>query len=127
VVSEVGRYAFGADDSNRIVVWAAGRAGWYKLTPVRAYKDIFADMKEAVQCWYFVLDTCAKDSIAPSEVFNKFAIKYGIKASKAEERILKHGAFIFANMKENKETIKWPVKPFYHWLRLKVVSIIFKD
>jgi hypothetical protein len=109
------------------VVWAAGRAGWYTLTPSRAYKDIFADMREAAQCWYFILDTCQGEAVAPTEVFKQFSIKFSIKPAKSEERIRKHGAFIFANMKENKEQIKWPTKPFYQYLRIKVVKIHNQD
>jgi hypothetical protein len=106
------------------VVWAAGRAGWYTLTPSREYKEIFTDMREAAQCWYFILDTCSGESIPPSEIFKQFSTKYGIKSADSMTRIQKHGAFIFANMKENKENINWRSKPIYHYLRIKVVCVL---
>jgi len=122
-VNQVGRYAYGADSNNRVAIWAAGKAGWYTILPNEAYKPIFTEMKESVQAWYFILDSCAGESIPPSEVFKRFAIKYSVKQNKAEAKLQAHGSFIFANMKENKEQVKWKTKPMFHFFKMRVVSI----
>ena len=55
-IDHVTQFAYGETDDHEIVIWIAGKAGWYQIEPARSYKSIFADMLEAVRVLYFLAD-----------------------------------------------------------------------
>lgn len=50
------RFAYGQYDDGEIAIWAAGRAGWFKIRPARSYKAIYRDMIEGITLLYFLVD-----------------------------------------------------------------------
>jgi hypothetical protein len=55
-IKNVTRYSYGQTEDGETVLWALGAAGWFELSPSRGYKDIFADMVQAVEILYFITD-----------------------------------------------------------------------
>jgi hypothetical protein len=55
-VDNICEFAYAAEDTGEILLWAAGKAGWFEIRPGRAYKDIYHDMQEAVNLLFFVED-----------------------------------------------------------------------
>lgn len=55
-IDHVTQFAYGEYDNHEIVIWIAGKAGWYQIEPARSYKNIFADMIEAVSVLYYLAD-----------------------------------------------------------------------
>jgi len=57
VVTDVLQFSYGQYEDGSVEVWAAGRAGWYTINPSRAYKDVYADITQAIKLLYFAADT----------------------------------------------------------------------
>ncbi|KAF2088006.1 hypothetical protein K490DRAFT_12870, partial [Saccharata proteae CBS 121410] len=55
-LSNVTKYAYGQCEDGEIVFWAAGDAGWFKISPSRAYKETYDGMVEAIEILYFLAD-----------------------------------------------------------------------
>ena len=55
-IDHVTQFAYGEYDDHEIVIWIAGKAGWFKIEPSRSYKAIFADMLQAVGVLYYLAD-----------------------------------------------------------------------
>lgn len=55
-VQSVRSFSYGQYDSGEVSFWAAGKAGWLEIKPVRPYKDIYNDMTEAINILYFAAD-----------------------------------------------------------------------
>jgi len=55
-VTDVTRFAYGQYDDGEVAFWAAGQAGWFKIRPGRAYKEVYQGMLEAVGALYFAAD-----------------------------------------------------------------------
>jgi Cytosine specific DNA methyltransferase replication foci domain len=124
-VSNVGRYAFGYDEDHRMVLWAAGGAGWYILSPSEQYRAIFDYMREAVKAWYFTVDTYKTvDKLDPKGLFTKYSIAYRLKLHIVEELFKRHALFIYSNMGVDKEELAWRIRhqPIYEWMRSNVVG-----
>lgn len=54
--TNVGLFSYGQYEEGEVALWAAGEAGWFEIKPSRAYRDIFKEMVQAVECLYFAAD-----------------------------------------------------------------------
>jgi hypothetical protein len=100
-------------------LWASGRAGWFIVRPNPEYEPFFADMSEAVTCWYFAIDKHVKGrgKISFKDVFADYAKQNGMTYQAAQSIFHRHAQFIASNMKKNDENIAWGVTSFYQHLR----------
>ncbi|EMC98270.1 hypothetical protein BAUCODRAFT_146825 [Baudoinia panamericana UAMH 10762] len=128
-------FAYGQLDNGTIVLWAAGRAGWYAISPSRAYKETYDRMLEAVRMLYFVADAYREEKrigkgrsasvLQPynaQELFEKYAeevLRVPQGAAEAARKAYEHVDFLFTSMLTGKEGIDWPKNPLYQHLKRK--------
>lgn len=55
-VTNVGLFSYGQYEEGEVALWAAGEAGWFEIKPSRAYRDVFREMVQAVECLYYAAD-----------------------------------------------------------------------
>lgn len=55
-VQHVTRFSYAELEDGDIVIWAAGRAGWFEFHPSPQYAETYEAMEEAVRLLYFVTD-----------------------------------------------------------------------
>ncbi|KAJ8608317.1 hypothetical protein MRB53_039739 [Persea americana] len=55
-ITNVQQFAWGQYDDREIAIWAAGKAGWFKIRPDRQYREVYKDMIEAIAVLYFLAD-----------------------------------------------------------------------
>jgi len=55
-VGNVTKFAYGQYKDGEVAFWAAGLAGWFKIRPGRAYKEVYQGMLDAVGALYFTAD-----------------------------------------------------------------------
>ena len=53
-------FAYGTSESDRVVLWAAGKAGWYEIHPAPEYRPIFDHMVKSVRLVHFLDDSSRK-------------------------------------------------------------------
>ena len=117
-LDDVTNYSFGQNEEDgKPVVWAAGKAGWYEITPSVRYQSHFDDTIEAIDLFYFLVDQHQK--------LPKFRQKRGFKVDSflsayqkhtdyriddnddAMEELHKHHRFLLKQMYEEREGIDW--------------------
>lgn len=116
-VTKVVRYAYGEYHDGEVAFWAAGEAGWFKIRPARAYKEMYQEMLDAVQALYFAADFYRDrkgrkemKTVAARELFTKYAedVQYPSATTDEAERIyLRHKNFLIVRMEQGAEGIKW--------------------
>ena len=117
-IENVSNYSFGQeDDSGRPVIWAAGKAGWYEISPSDRYLPHYNDTIEAIDLFYFMVDQHQK---LPKKrqrlgfLVDPFLTEYqkhtGYRINdddEAMETIHKHHSFLLKQMIEEREGIDW--------------------
>ena len=116
-IDNVTNYSFGQDDSGKPVVWAAGHAGWYEITPSDRYLSHYNDTIEAIDLFYFLVDQHQKlprqkqrlgFKIDPFLTAYQKHTDYRIDDDdEAMETIHKHHKFLMKQMVEEREDIDW--------------------
>ena len=116
-IDNVTNYSFGQDDSGKPAIWAAGKAGWYEITPSDRYLQHYNDTVEAIDLFYFMVDQHQKLSpkrqrlgfhIDPFLVAYQKHTDYRIEDDDdAMETIHKHHKFLLRQMLEEREGIDW--------------------
>ncbi|KAK4963309.1 hypothetical protein LTR10_000937 [Elasticomyces elasticus] len=134
-ILEVRSFAYGQFDDGTIGLWASGRAGWFRLKPARAYREIYNGMIEGIGMLYFVADAYREErksgkgkkaTILPPYTAAELFEKYGTEVMKASpsvhtaaETMYQHVDFLFASMLAGKEGIDWTSNPLYLHLKVK--------
>nr|OQO30253.1 hypothetical protein B0A51_01801 [Rachicladosporium sp. CCFEE 5018] len=130
-IVEVRMYAYGQAKEGRILFWAAGQAGWFTLSPSRAYKAMWEELTEAVTLFYWIADAyrerrpasgrknaASLPGYTAEELFKVYADgQKGVGGEKARQRVYKHKDFLFASMIAGKEGINWKRNPLYVHLK----------
>lgn len=116
-IDNVTNYSFGQDDDGKPVVWAAGHAGWYEITPSDRYLSHHSDTIEAIDLFYFLVDQHLKlpkpkqrlgFKIDPFLTAYQKHTDYRIDDdTEAMETIHKHHKFLMKQMGEEREDIDW--------------------
>ncbi|KAK3650673.1 hypothetical protein LTR56_006078 [Elasticomyces elasticus] len=134
-ILEVRSFAYGQFDDGTIGLWASGRAGWFRLKPARAYREIYNGMIEGIGMLYFVADAYREERRSgkgkkatklPPYTAGELFEKYGTEVMKispavgmAAEKVYQHVDFLFASMLAGKEGIDWTSNPLYLHLKAK--------
>ncbi|KAK5709262.1 hypothetical protein LTR17_019942 [Elasticomyces elasticus] len=135
-ISEVRSFAYGQFDDGTIGLWASGRAGWFRLKPARAYREVYNEIIEGIGMLYFVADAYREERrsgkgkkatvLAPYSAGELFE-RYGTEVMRAStavgtmaaEKVYQHVDFLFASMLAGKEGIDWTSNPLYLHLKAK--------
>ena len=134
-VPDVKSYAYGAYDDGSVEIWAAGAAGWFAISPSKAFQEIYNEMAEAVKVLFFIVDayqtprTTGKGRNAVEipaytarEMFEKYALEVLDDDSEAEEAmevIYRYREFLISSMLTGKEGMAWSSVPLYKHLYKK--------
>ncbi|RMD39861.1 hypothetical protein DV735_g5259, partial [Chaetothyriales sp. CBS 134920] len=116
-IDNVVSYSFGQKDDGKPILWAAGKAGWYEISPSDRYLSHYNSSIEAVDLFYFMVDQHEKlPKKRPSLGFrvDPFLKDYqshtGYRINdddEAMETIHKHHRFLLKQMIEEREGIDW--------------------
>ncbi|KIW86004.1 hypothetical protein Z517_01398 [Fonsecaea pedrosoi CBS 271.37] len=125
-IDNVTNYSFGQDDNGKPVIWAAGKAGWYEISPSDRYLSYFNDTLEAIDLFYFMVDQHQKLGRKRQKLgfmIDPFLTAYqkhtGYRINdddEAMEMIHKHHRFLLKQMLEEREGIDW--SQTYLWKHL---------
>ncbi|EME84143.1 uncharacterized protein MYCFIDRAFT_173186 [Pseudocercospora fijiensis CIRAD86] len=140
VLEDVRMFSYGQLDDGTSAIWAAGKAGWYTITPAKKYQSIYAEMCEAVDALYFVADAYRTPRIkgrgktkeilpeyTAAELFAKYATVLGSDDhTKGQEMIYKHKDFLMSSMLAGKEGLSWSRLPIYKHLYGKFPDVVAK-
>lgn len=136
-IEPVYTYAHGLDDHGTVVIWAAGKAGWYEINASKEYENIYNDMVTAVELVWFLEDVYSKkrkrsrisqvgslsvqqiyakvscsalDVLHSSSWINQYAQEHPetcASLSETEKLFRKHRHFIIARMVKEGAKIRW--------------------
>ncbi|KXT10596.1 hypothetical protein AC579_7518 [Pseudocercospora musae] len=140
VLEDVRMFSYGQLDDGSSAIWAAGKAGWYTISPAKKYQSIYAEMCEAVDALYFVADAYRTPRIkgrgktkemlpdyTAAELFAKYATELGSDDhSLGQEMIYKHKDFLISSMLAGKEGLSWSRLPLYKQLYGKFPDVFAK-
>lgn len=56
ILDNVTHYAYGQMEDRSVEMWAAGKSGWYKVSPAKGYQPHFNRIVQAVDAFYFMMD-----------------------------------------------------------------------
>ncbi|CAI7603734.1 unnamed protein product [Penicillium pancosmium] len=56
ILDNVTHYAYGQMEDRSVEMWAAGKSGWYKVSPAKGYLPHFNRIVQAVDAFYFLMD-----------------------------------------------------------------------
>lgn len=125
-IDNVTNYSFGQDDDGKPVIWAAGKAGWYEISPSDRYLSHYNDTVEAIDLFYFMVDQHQKIPRKRQRfgfMIDPFLTEYqkhtGYRINdddEAMETIHKHHRFLLKQMIEEREGINW--SQTYLWKHL---------
>ncbi|KIY03757.1 uncharacterized protein Z520_00448 [Fonsecaea multimorphosa CBS 102226] len=125
-IDNVTNYSFGQDDNGKPVIWAAGKAGWYEISPSDRYLSHYNDTLEAIDLFYFMVDQHQKLARKHQKfgfMIDPFLTEYqkhtGYRIDdddEAMETIHKHHRFLLRQMLEEREGIDW--SQTYLWKHL---------
>lgn len=131
-ISNVTRYSYGQYDDGSFAIWALGRASWFEIRPSRAYKEIYDDMLEAIEIFYFLKDThlSLEEPCSARQLFAMYAQGQPMKARNAAvaaELVYEHREFVVRAMEmEDRENatdaespLSWNTTPFYEHMKAK--------
>lgn len=116
-IENVTNYSFGQSDDGKPVIWAAGKAGWYEISPSDRYLSHYNDTIEAIDLFYFMVDQFRK--LSPKRKRLGFQIDPFLREyqkhtdyrvdddDEAMEILHKHHKFILKQMIEEREEIDW--------------------
>ncbi|KEF53109.1 uncharacterized protein A1O9_11017 [Exophiala aquamarina CBS 119918] len=105
------------NDNGKPVIWAAGKAGWFEISPSDRYLSHYNDTVEAIDLFYFAVDQHQKlprkrqqygFMIDPFLTLYQKHTGYRIDDDdEAMETIHKHHRFLLKQMIEEREGIDW--------------------
>lgn len=116
-LENVTNYSFGQNDDGKPVIWAAGKAGWYEISPAERYLSHYLDTAEAIDMFYFMVDQYQK--LGPKRKRLGFLIDPFLREyqkhtdyrvdddDEAMEILHKHHKFLLKQMVEEREQIDW--------------------
>jgi hypothetical protein len=125
-IDNVTNFSFGQNDDGKPVIWAAGKAGWYEISPSDRYLSHYSDTVEAIDLFYFMVDQHQKlpakqrrfgfkiDPFLPE--YQKHTDYRIDDDDEAMETIHKHHRFLLKQMIEEREEIDW--SQTYLWKHL---------
>lgn len=134
-ITNVRTFSYGQYEEGTLALWAAGNAGWFELKPSRRYKEIWADMLEAVEVLYFLTDAHRElkkkqiSMLTVQTLLERYAEdpKHGCNNIQgAEDVIRKHRAFLLAEMVKETEGIAWSKTQIFKRVK-QVVKEMKKD
>ncbi|KAK6381362.1 hypothetical protein LTS17_004419 [Exophiala oligosperma] len=116
-IDNVTNYSFGQDDDGKPVIWAAGKAGWYEISPSDRYLSHYNDTVEAIDLFYFMVDqhqrlpkTRQRFGFRIDPFLKDYQKHTGYRIDdddEAMETIHKHHRFLLKQMIEEREGINW--------------------
>lgn len=116
-LENVTNYSFGQNDDGKPVIWAAGKAGWFEITPAERYLSHYMDTAEAIDMFYFMVDQYQKLGAKRKRVgflIDPFLREYQKHTDyrvddddEAMEILHKHHRFLLKQMIEEREDIDW--------------------
>lgn len=130
-LTDVCTFSYGELGDGSVAVWAAGKSGWFKIKPGRAYRPMFEEMQEAVKLLYFVSDSYKetrkergggrgkKAMILPPYSALELAGKYAVEmigtedADEGFDKFEEHREFLIASMLAGKEGLDWATFPLW--------------
>jgi len=116
-IENVTNYSFGQNDDGKPVIWAAGKAGWYEISPSDRYLSHYNDTAEAIDMFYFMVDQYQK--LPQKRKRSGFQIDPFLREyqkhtdyrvdddDEAMEILHKHHKFLLKQMIEEREDIDW--------------------
>lgn len=101
------------------MIWAAGKAGWFRLQPSSAYKAIFEEMEQSVKVFYFAADAyTAQPKLKFEALCERYSQEQNCASSRiAKERILQHRVFLALRMLKGAEGVRWEQTSLYQHLQ----------
>lgn len=132
-VSNVTRYAYGQFDNGDYAIWALGEAGWFEIRPGKGYKQMFDDMIEGIDIFYFLKDTYSwsdSEKISAKKLFAMYAKDHPDRArnaTAAADLAYKHRVFLAKTMKKEDKEMKsagWANTPFYEHMKEKFPEML---
>lgn len=116
-IENVTNYSFGLDDAGTPQIWAAGKAGWYEISPSAKYLQQYNDTVEAIDLFYFMVDQHSKlpkksqrFGFAVDPFLTEYQKHTGYRINdddEAMETVHKHHKFLLKQMIEEREGIDW--------------------
>ncbi|KIW11991.1 hypothetical protein PV08_09265 [Exophiala spinifera] len=116
-IDNVTNFSFGQDDDGKPVIWAAGKAGWYEISPSDRYLSHYNDTVEAIDLFYFMVDqhqrlpkTRQRFGFRIDPFLKDYQKHTGYRIDdddEAMETIHKHHRFLLKQMIEEREGIDW--------------------
>ncbi|KAK5947658.1 hypothetical protein PMZ80_001812 [Knufia obscura] len=116
-IENVTNYSFGQNDDGKPVIWAAGKAGWYEVSPSDRYLSHYNDTAEAIDMFYFMVDQYQKLPQKRKRLgfqIDPFLREYQKHTDyrvddddEAMEILHKHHKFLLKQMIEEREDIDW--------------------
>ncbi|RMZ84715.1 hypothetical protein DV737_g925, partial [Chaetothyriales sp. CBS 132003] len=116
-IDNVISYSFGQNDDGKPILWAAGKAGWYEISPSDRYLSHYNDTAEAIDLFYFMVDQHQKlpkkrqsTGFRVDPFLKDYQKHTGYRINdddEAMETIHKHHRFLLKQMIEERESIDW--------------------
>lgn len=129
-VENVQTFSYGQDDAGNIILWAAGSAGWFELSPSSRYRAQFSSDCEAVGCLYFLADLYRsirgvrnRREYLVEKIWKGYSeeLRHKCKGPReAEEVFARHKTFLLGCMEVGKEGVNWPRMSIWEHLRVEV-------
>ena len=117
-LENVTHFSYGQYDDGEVDIWAAGRAGWFRIKPASSYKRTFQHMVKGVNVFYFIADAYSgQPCLSPEQLFTMYARKRKISEKSAKDTIYMYGRFLASRMIKGAEGIKWSHTAIYQHLR----------
>ncbi|KAJ5227048.1 uncharacterized protein N7469_007054 [Penicillium citrinum] len=126
VLDNVTHYAYGQMEDRSVEMWAAGKAGWYKIAPAKGYLPHFNRMVQAVDTFYFLMDKHQHGRKQLNPSFKSLCEQYVFHthgacetADQSAEVFSEHSSFLMRCMIEEDDDgdVEWSKTNFFHHLR----------
>lgn len=133
-IDHVTNYSFGQNDNGMPVIWAAGKAGWYEISPSARYMEYYGNTVEAIDLFYFMVDQFSR--LSPKRRRLGFQIDPFLREylkhtdyrvdddDEAIEILHKHHKFILKQMVEEREGIDWSQTHLFKHLAESYADVI---
>lgn len=135
-VPNVQTFSYGQDDTASVILWAAGAAGWFELSPSKAYKTLYKHDCEAIGCLYFIADLYRglkgkrRRDLRVEDIFRLYAEEGAHRCrsvKQAEEIFRRHKPFLKGCAEAGKEGLNWKRTAMYKFLEEEVDDEVMAD
>ncbi|RMZ89289.1 hypothetical protein DV736_g3479, partial [Chaetothyriales sp. CBS 134916] len=116
-IDNVSSYSFGQNADGKPILWAAGKAGWYEISPSDRYLSHYNDTAEAIDLFYFMVDQHQKlpkkrqrMGFRVDPFLKDYQKHTGYRINdddEAMETIHKYHSFLLKQMIEERESVDW--------------------